>query len=99
MRATVTYGAGDVRMETLPDPVLQEPTDAVVRVVRACVCDSDRPAGCAVGEAARRRTDHPDGPPQGPHRSGPRVRSDRRRAPDGYRAMDERAALKVLVTP
>jgi threonine dehydrogenase-like Zn-dependent dehydrogenase len=41
MRATVMYGAGDVRMETLPDPVLQEPTDAVVRVVRACVCGSD----------------------------------------------------------
>jgi threonine dehydrogenase-like Zn-dependent dehydrogenase len=41
MRATVMYGAGDVRVETLPDPVLQEPTDAVVRVVRACVCGSD----------------------------------------------------------
>jgi threonine dehydrogenase-like Zn-dependent dehydrogenase len=35
------YGAGDVRLETLPDPVLQEPTDAVVRVVRACVCGTD----------------------------------------------------------
>jgi threonine dehydrogenase-like Zn-dependent dehydrogenase len=41
MRATVMYGAGNVRMETLPDPVLQEPTDAVVRVVRACVCGTD----------------------------------------------------------
>jgi threonine dehydrogenase-like Zn-dependent dehydrogenase len=35
------YGADDVRMETLPDPVPQGPTDAVVRVVRACVCGSD----------------------------------------------------------
>lgn len=41
MRATVMYGAGDVRTETLPDPVLREPTDAVVRVVRACVCGTD----------------------------------------------------------
>lgn len=41
MRATVMYGAGDVRVETLPDPVLTEPTDAIVRVVRACVCGSD----------------------------------------------------------
>jgi threonine dehydrogenase-like Zn-dependent dehydrogenase len=41
MRATVMYGAGDVRMESLPDPVLQERTDAVVRVVRACVCGTD----------------------------------------------------------
>jgi threonine dehydrogenase-like Zn-dependent dehydrogenase len=35
------YGAGDVRVETVPDAVIQEPTDAVVRVVRACVCGSD----------------------------------------------------------
>jgi threonine dehydrogenase-like Zn-dependent dehydrogenase len=41
MRATFMYGAGDVRVETVPDPVLQAPTDAVVRTVRACVCGSD----------------------------------------------------------
>jgi threonine dehydrogenase-like Zn-dependent dehydrogenase len=35
------YGAGDVRVETVPDPVLQEPTDAVVRVAAAGVCGSD----------------------------------------------------------
>jgi threonine dehydrogenase-like Zn-dependent dehydrogenase len=35
------YGAGDVRVETVADPVPQEPTDAVVRVVLACVCGSD----------------------------------------------------------
>jgi threonine dehydrogenase-like Zn-dependent dehydrogenase len=35
------YGAGDVRVEQLPDPVLEEPTDALVRVVRTCVCGSD----------------------------------------------------------
>jgi threonine dehydrogenase-like Zn-dependent dehydrogenase len=35
------YGAGDVRVEDLPDPTLQAPTDAVVRVLRACVCGSD----------------------------------------------------------
>ncbi len=40
MQATVMYGAGDVRLETLPDPVLQEPTDAVVRVAAAGVCGS-----------------------------------------------------------
>lgn len=33
MRATIMYGAGDVRVETVPDPVLQQPTDAIVRVV------------------------------------------------------------------
>lgn len=41
MRATFMYGAGDVRVQDAPDPVLREPTDAVVRVVRSCVCGSD----------------------------------------------------------
>jgi threonine dehydrogenase-like Zn-dependent dehydrogenase len=35
------YGAGDVRVENVPDPRLEQPTDALVRVVRACVCGSD----------------------------------------------------------
>ena len=35
------YGAGDVRVETVPDPIIVNPTDAIVRVVRACVCGSD----------------------------------------------------------
>ncbi len=41
MRATLLHGPGDVRLETVPDPVLHQPTDAIVRVVAACVCGSD----------------------------------------------------------
>ncbi|MHA7961155.1 zinc-binding dehydrogenase [Streptomyces sp. L500] len=41
MRATLIYGAGDIRVENVPDPRIQDPTDAVVRVVRSCVCGSD----------------------------------------------------------
>jgi threonine dehydrogenase-like Zn-dependent dehydrogenase len=41
MRATYIYGAGDVRVVNVPDPVIQQPTDAIVRVVRACICGSD----------------------------------------------------------
>src|SRR5438876_6782998 len=41
MRATVMYGAGDVRIENVPDPSIIEPTDAIMRVVRACICGSD----------------------------------------------------------
>ena len=41
MRASVMYGAGDVRIENLPDAAVVEPTDAVVRVTRACICGSD----------------------------------------------------------
>jgi threonine dehydrogenase-like Zn-dependent dehydrogenase len=35
------YGAGDVRVETVPDARLVEPTDALVRVTRAAICGSD----------------------------------------------------------
>lgn len=41
MRATVMYGAADVRVENVPDPTVREPTDAVVRVLRAGICGSD----------------------------------------------------------
>ena len=35
------YGAGEVRVETVPDPGLLEPTDALVRVTRSAICGSD----------------------------------------------------------
>jgi threonine dehydrogenase-like Zn-dependent dehydrogenase len=35
------YGAGDVRIEDVPDAHLIEPTDALVRVSRAAICGSD----------------------------------------------------------
>ena len=41
MRATVMFGAGDVRIENVPDARIIEPTDAVVTVTRACICGSD----------------------------------------------------------
>ena len=41
MRATVMFGAGDVRIENVPDARVIEPTDALVVVGRACICGSD----------------------------------------------------------
>ena len=41
MRATIMYGAGDVRVEEVPDAHLIESTDALVRVSRAGICGSD----------------------------------------------------------
>ncbi|MEU6187867.1 alcohol dehydrogenase catalytic domain-containing protein [Nocardia sp. NPDC047038] len=41
MRATYLYGPGDVRVIDVPDPVIHDATDAIVRVVRACVCGTD----------------------------------------------------------
>jgi threonine dehydrogenase-like Zn-dependent dehydrogenase len=35
------HAAGDVRIEDVADPVISEPTDALVRVTRACICGSD----------------------------------------------------------
>jgi len=56
MKATLMFGAGDVRVVDVPDAKIKAPTDAVVRVVRACICGSDlhpfhsKPAG-NVGQA------------------------------------------------
>ncbi|MET7460218.1 zinc-dependent alcohol dehydrogenase family protein [Nonomuraea sp. NPDC005501] len=41
MRATLLHGAGDVRVEEVPDPVIKQPTDALVRVTASCICGSD----------------------------------------------------------
>jgi len=41
MRATIFNGPGDIALGERPDPQVQEPTDAVVRVVLGCVCGSD----------------------------------------------------------
>jgi threonine dehydrogenase-like Zn-dependent dehydrogenase len=35
------YGAGDVRVEKVPDARIVEPTDALLTVTRACICGSD----------------------------------------------------------
>lgn len=41
MRGVVLHGPGDVRVEEREDPTIQEPTDAVIKIVAACVCGSD----------------------------------------------------------
>ncbi len=41
MRATVFYAPGDVRIENVPDPRIQQPTDVLARVTHACICGSD----------------------------------------------------------
>jgi threonine dehydrogenase-like Zn-dependent dehydrogenase len=41
VRGAVMYAPGDVRVEDRPDPVIQQPTDAVIRLSASCVCGSD----------------------------------------------------------
>ena len=41
MRALTWQGTRDVRVETVPDPVIEEPTDAIIRVTSSGICGSD----------------------------------------------------------
>jgi threonine dehydrogenase-like Zn-dependent dehydrogenase len=41
MRGAVLYGPGDVRVDTLDDPTIQKPTDAIIRLSVSCICGSD----------------------------------------------------------
>jgi threonine dehydrogenase-like Zn-dependent dehydrogenase len=41
MRATTIHAPGDIRFEEVPDPTIEEPTDAIIKVVAGCICGSD----------------------------------------------------------
>jgi threonine dehydrogenase-like Zn-dependent dehydrogenase len=41
MRATIMPKAHEVRIDNVPDAAIQNPTDAVIRITRACICGSD----------------------------------------------------------
>jgi len=41
MKALVWHGKHDVRAETVPDPVIEDPRDAIVKVTTAAICGSD----------------------------------------------------------
>jgi threonine dehydrogenase-like Zn-dependent dehydrogenase len=41
MKAVTWHGQRDVRVEEVPDPFVQEPTDAVIRVTTSNICGSD----------------------------------------------------------
>src|SRR6266540_1802578 len=41
MRALTWHGKRDVRVDTVPDPAIEEPTDAIIRVTSSGLCGSD----------------------------------------------------------
>ena len=41
MRGAVLHAPGDIRVEDRPDPRIEQPTDAVIRLAATCVCGSD----------------------------------------------------------
>jgi len=58
MKATIFQGPGKIKVEEVPDPVIHDPTDVIVKVGYACICGSDlwpyrglvnRPEGSRIG--------------------------------------------------
>lgn len=41
MRATTIHAPFDIRLSEVPEPVIEKPTDAVVKIVAGCICGSD----------------------------------------------------------
>ncbi len=41
MRAVTWHGRGDVRVDTVPDPTIQDPTDVIVEITSSGICGSD----------------------------------------------------------
>lgn len=41
MKAVVWHGVGDIRLDEVPDPVIEQPTDAVVRLTASAICGTD----------------------------------------------------------
>jgi threonine dehydrogenase-like Zn-dependent dehydrogenase len=41
MKAVVFHGIGDIRVDEVPDPTIQEPNDAIVRLTASAICGTD----------------------------------------------------------
>jgi threonine dehydrogenase-like Zn-dependent dehydrogenase len=41
MQGAVLHAPGDVRLDARPDPHIEKPTDAIIKLVATCVCGSD----------------------------------------------------------
>jgi len=41
MKAVVWHGVGDIRLDEVPDPKIEQPTDAVVRLTASAICGTD----------------------------------------------------------
>ena len=41
MKAVVLHGIGDIRLDEVPDPTIQDPTDAIVEITASAICGTD----------------------------------------------------------
>jgi threonine dehydrogenase-like Zn-dependent dehydrogenase len=101
MHGTLLYGPRDVRFEERPNPTILEPTDAIIRISAACVCGSDLWPYRGIEKVSQPR-------PMGHEYVGivedigSEVKNVKigdlelplEQAAEGYRAMDERRAIK-----
>ncbi|KQP25354.1 MULTISPECIES: alcohol dehydrogenase catalytic domain-containing protein [unclassified Aeromicrobium] len=59
MKATLMHGAGDVRIEDVPDAAIKASTDALVRITTSCICGSDlHPYGSMPANGSPARMGH-----------------------------------------
>ena len=78
MRAVTWHGKRDVRVDTVPDPKIEEPTDAIVRITSSGICGSDLHLYEVLGpfmDAGRHPRPRADG-----HRGGGRRRGHEHRS-------------------
>lgn len=83
MKAAIMYEAGSVWIENVPDARLKEPTDALAVVICSAICGSDL-------------WPYKSMQPIEPGRVFDRI-GHLDDVPDGYRAMNERQAIKVMI--
>ena len=100
MRAAVFHQPGDIRIEDVPDPRIQDPTDAIVRITHTAICGSDlwfyRGQPLADGTLVPELMDDVLAGTLDPSPVFD-MTVDLSGVPGGYAAMDRRQALKVLV--
>ena len=41
MKAVVFHGVGDIRLDDVPEPKIEQPTDAIVRLTASAICGTD----------------------------------------------------------
>lgn len=89
MQGTFLYGPRDVRFEQRDLPRIIEPTDAIIRMAASCVCGSDLWPYRGIQPISRE--------------INPGNVFDLtlplNQVAEGYRAMDERQAIKALLQP
>ena len=78
MKAVVWHGTKDVRVEEVPDPKIEQPTDAIVRITSTAICGSDLHLYDVLGPVPRPGR-HP-GPRADGRGGGSRARGRRARA-------------------